>query len=565
MNDDGDLAAHIEHKERRTMDDVTDLQDYEAVSYTWGAPVMNKLLCCDNALLPITENVDFMLRRLRGNRERRLWIDAICLNQSDNDEKRHQVPLMGEIYRESSNVLIWLGDATPTELRAVDTIRKLLLIGLDKASSDLDAMQALYDMLVRPWFTRRWVLQESKAHINTRILFGSRSFSWTELMRVADAFDTEASTRLESPATSKATLCTLRALHHFPDQMANFFDRERRIYHHEHTLMNLILIFSDAECSDNRDRINALTGLAGESEWVPNYSAPWTAEYERLTRMTLLKWNGDLVIEQHLESFGSLRDICPESPPWVPNWSRPQNPTVARNWLDTISMPDASGLKPRLETTVYLDAHLNQTWNPRVTSECIPWEELHSFERESVRELEWHPCEDQISSLINLLEITKKPDCRTEEDGSHEHLLLSLLFSVLLPMDVLWQAYRKDVLFSCPLNYPYIIWWGLLTHLSRCRTLHVFKKRLNFDVPLTIVSLQDTFFLNDVLLPCLLNVLESHTIFWSCSPFRHDPNRSLSLRVGIASGVALSPDRAVYRRFEYTLDLSRKLWQRMDL
>lgn len=173
MHNDDELVAHIEHRNRRTAEDGVDLQFYEAVSYTWGKPIMNKTLTCDNTFLPITENVDVMLRRLRTNRERRLWIDAICLNQADVDEKPCQVPLMGEIYREASNVLIWLGDATEEELQAVITIRRLRLQGLTQVTQDRRAMDALFELLARPWFTRRWILQEAVAHLNTVVILGS--------------------------------------------------------------------------------------------------------------------------------------------------------------------------------------------------------------------------------------------------------------------------------------------------------------------------------------------------------------------------------------------------------
>jgi len=45
---------------------------------------------------------------MEGNKV--LWIEAICINQADDIEKSHQVSLMGEIYRNADNVVIFLGE-----------------------------------------------------------------------------------------------------------------------------------------------------------------------------------------------------------------------------------------------------------------------------------------------------------------------------------------------------------------------------------------------------------------------------------------------------------------------
>lgn len=47
--------------------------------------------------------------RLKDN-TRTLWVDALCINQEDNDERAHQVGLMGQIYSKSKTTLLWLGD-----------------------------------------------------------------------------------------------------------------------------------------------------------------------------------------------------------------------------------------------------------------------------------------------------------------------------------------------------------------------------------------------------------------------------------------------------------------------
>jgi len=86
------------------------LNRYEAVSYAWGDPTPTSTIICNgNSLIRTAANIDVLLRRVRRKRKvRHLWIDAICLNQSDKREKSHQVPNMHHIYSQAVNVsLAW--------------------------------------------------------------------------------------------------------------------------------------------------------------------------------------------------------------------------------------------------------------------------------------------------------------------------------------------------------------------------------------------------------------------------------------------------------------------------
>jgi Heterokaryon incompatibility protein (HET) len=98
-----------------TMSDVslTDCPKYDALSYCWGGQKPTVEILCNGARLLITENAYSALCFLRHpNESRMLWIDAICINQSDAEEKSYQVSLMQDIYRGAQNVHVWLGVAS---------------------------------------------------------------------------------------------------------------------------------------------------------------------------------------------------------------------------------------------------------------------------------------------------------------------------------------------------------------------------------------------------------------------------------------------------------------------
>lgn len=84
---------------------------YEALSYVWGNPHDRVLITVNGLYLSITRNLHKALIRLRNSTfDRVLWVDAICIDQTNLEERASQVQLMAEIYASASQVLIWLGE-----------------------------------------------------------------------------------------------------------------------------------------------------------------------------------------------------------------------------------------------------------------------------------------------------------------------------------------------------------------------------------------------------------------------------------------------------------------------
>ena len=102
-----------------------DLQ-YTALSYTWSGPISQCSIVIGGVPLCITENLELALRRIRGpNRPKNVWIDAICINQSDNEEKGVQVSMMGDIYANAARTIVWLGKQSADSDIAMDFIHSL--------------------------------------------------------------------------------------------------------------------------------------------------------------------------------------------------------------------------------------------------------------------------------------------------------------------------------------------------------------------------------------------------------------------------------------------------------
>lgn len=94
---------------------LRDSTDYVAVSYQWGEPNPKFPVHVGNEnTIQVTRNCHEALLRLRHHaRNQVLWLDAICINQEDSEDKSHQVAMMADIYSQADRVIVWLGEGTP--------------------------------------------------------------------------------------------------------------------------------------------------------------------------------------------------------------------------------------------------------------------------------------------------------------------------------------------------------------------------------------------------------------------------------------------------------------------
>ena len=121
-NDANDHELSCGLEDCRLLDDPS----YEALSYTWGQPIFPESLHTHNGISKITENLALALRRLRfKDRDRYLWVDAVCINQNDEKEKSRQVARMGSIYKSARRVICWLGQADESISDAMETLKRL--------------------------------------------------------------------------------------------------------------------------------------------------------------------------------------------------------------------------------------------------------------------------------------------------------------------------------------------------------------------------------------------------------------------------------------------------------
>ncbi|KAK7184364.1 ankyrin and het domain protein [Paraphaeosphaeria sporulosa] len=379
---------------------------YEALSYVWGPPIfpMSMEETSSVSILWITENLFHALRILRYKHMRRtLWVDAICINQSDNVEKGHQVALMGNIYRKAQSVVVWLGREDCDE--AVDLLEELgqnyakygvpdTVNGKPVTSND-DTVASRLELLFhprggslkaffeRPYFERVWVKQEfalakmlwirtghrtlhyerfrKAVHVlwilrdqgallnqeeSSAGVFGSLLLSGLTAMRAT--FDkllgslqmgTESQSQSQAPSIHRAgptnrqvglqntTFRLIDSLHENPTMLTQcyaliLFRDIRSISEPPDTRFDLLSQWKmqfHAKCSNERDRLFGLLGLANAHSIVPDYESPIEEVWHSITPQYLRA--DDLVILNHARGLPKGSGEIADTPSFVPNFA----------------------------------------------------------------------------------------------------------------------------------------------------------------------------------------------------------------------------------------------------
>ncbi|KEY72262.1 hypothetical protein S7711_00261 [Stachybotrys chartarum IBT 7711] len=309
---------------------------YTAISYTWGQPLFSRQLYCNegSSVIGITENVDTILRHLRKRtRSQHLWLDAICLNQADEMEKAQQIPLMGDIYRQAKKVRIWLGDADEETPRVLAFLRVIASItedphGLlqrvyDTARNifNLETLTPVERFLRRPWFWRRWILQEAALARQAVAHCGSHRIPWPNLTAASATLQRAlAIGELNPPiGVDDNTLSAIEVV-----TSLTRLENQR--------MLPLLWQFHTAECGDKKDRIFALYGLlpAGERNPVQiDYNSEWVDIFREQAFTNVMAGRGTELLA-HLFAFGPLSSSDSSSPSWVPNWNSKRNLVISR-------------------------------------------------------------------------------------------------------------------------------------------------------------------------------------------------------------------------------------------
>jgi hypothetical protein len=361
-----DWYPEVSQKER-----VQWIPIYEALSYTWGDAVNKVPLKVNQSEEPVTTNLYSALFALRlENQDRPLWVDALCINQNDIEERNNQVQRMQSTYQRATRTLVWLGEADDTSDLAFYLLERLggsgeeiaqfrspptmdfagpqydPVYGLGDAERDyiayfksfIDSLgligivdlddndwAALENLFSRPYWKRIWIVQEITNAHSVEIHCGSNSLSWQTIDRIELNKKTIKDISLPLRTVERYTsLFAKGAIRRIMNQRkwTRHYIRSQGLEHSSTSFLNLLERFRDFNCTDPRDKIYALLGLASIDKNMPlpkpDYSKS-VSEVYCATARAIIQYTRDLTILCLPKSYKGL--IEHHLPFWCPDWT----------------------------------------------------------------------------------------------------------------------------------------------------------------------------------------------------------------------------------------------------
>lgn len=317
--------------------------EYAALSYCWGDPNATTNIIVNNVEYPVTVNLADALHQLRSLNVMRVWADALCINQADEEEKGHQIRLMKHIYSRSELTYAWMGkdesgvcgdaifflqvvllERTRLEdfphshpplppgqkpMFAADSTkhRRSLPNGCQRCLFEKD-FRALTTFFGLEYWKRRWIIQEIAAASKVQVMCGNERITLHEM-----------DTAISRCQTSCYWLREVESAYYYLEKVLDFRDRYQD--NRKPLLSHAIKKSRNSLSTDARDKIFALLGICDDgAELVPEkLGYQYSAEVivSNITKALIQKTGClDLILINSIyktQNRGAL-------PTWTPDW-----------------------------------------------------------------------------------------------------------------------------------------------------------------------------------------------------------------------------------------------------
>jgi hypothetical protein len=316
---------------------------YEALSYVWGDRSRTESILLQDKHFRVSHNLWLALRRLRyDNKPRFLWVDALCINQENVQERNQQVAMMRHIYHMADRVLVWLGEEADDSHLVFDHLKEWQAKCVDYTVSDLEseipvyhdshrnpppyggkAMDAFVKLCQRPWFFRTWVITEVSVAKDATVICGADSESFELLGRAGGSkFRTAYSSPRGMDGPSR-----------YRTLSSGIGNQSRRS-----DIKNLFEYSRFCEASDPKDEVYGLLGLSTQQLVPINYSLSVAEVYRKFTQaivegtctLRVFHWMGVSRRRNDLNSW--VQDFSVSKPVGV-------LPRIYRTWTHSMNFP----------------------------------------------------------------------------------------------------------------------------------------------------------------------------------------------------------------------------------
>jgi hypothetical protein len=322
---------------------------YEALSYVWGfdIPAIKSQILFETEVLSIGSSLANALTRLRlRNSIRVLWVDALCINQKDDDEKNRQVLLMGSIYLLARRTVVWLGHGdSKTTKKKFRCIREIAGACREYAGthtlgraarnrygplkppvdwfrySVCDGLKDLYDL---QWFWRVWYVQEICLARDAVAIWEAEMIAWSHVS-LATSWMTD--NRLVNQRDDQV----VRLIYSVPCVIAGMMCLTSST---QTPLLDVLRQFRGRQCTYIKDRVHGPLGLVTDEEAqyiVVDYSKTAGEVYAEtvLATIRLRSRLTALGAVSHPEEYAAVEG----TPSWAPCWND-WNPVVRMGLSD---------------------------------------------------------------------------------------------------------------------------------------------------------------------------------------------------------------------------------------
>ena len=301
---------------------------YTALSYTWGPADGVRALLINRRGSEVRYNLWHFLNTMRlENQTGEFWIDALCIDQKNVEEKNHQVQRMGEIYAKAEAVFTWLGIPT---LQQADTLfdHARQLSSRPKVSQPPEAIRIeqsqmeprqpwglgklCEELCTNPYWNRLWVVQEISFASSLLIFWGRYSIQHLVLRRYLIAVaNGRGALDFSSLGGSIRNTVKLLEASDGPNGISTIVPGR-----HKDLFDNLIQRFGQHDCLDKRDRVFGLLPLTSDLAGLRvDYSVPRQALFWRVISISKidqfpkyvanLRWALELTLNQAMSWFNS--------------------------------------------------------------------------------------------------------------------------------------------------------------------------------------------------------------------------------------------------------------------
>ena len=308
-----------------------DQLQYEALSYVWGERDTGISILVNGKAVQVTKNLHTALRYLQDDdRERVLWIDALCINQFDSQERSHQIGYMRDIYMQAFSVTAWLGEKWEGYERSFEIMRRIAqnpdlhldpslephfeLEGLDLRSEIIQ--EQLIVFFTQPWWTRVWTVQEYVLAREIKFQCERHRFSSATLRDfVLNTFAHEVKCCVNELSLIEVNKQFGKSVYGYLNRFV-YLEMPRQPSF-EKNFLSTLFMFQERVSSDPRDKLYGFLGL-GSSDDIetaePDYSLPIETVLENFTTRWIKR-------TRDLKVFSYLTESRLRIPTFVVDWT----------------------------------------------------------------------------------------------------------------------------------------------------------------------------------------------------------------------------------------------------